>query len=108
MTPAGTLFQLRAGAGSLCFRCRWSNCVLPRFIHILLAAIRVPFYDYQVHYDIPKEQEMDEEVIWWAFDAVESFMRAGFEAVGVDPEPAAVCADVLISADKRGVDSHGV
>ena len=51
---------------------------------------------------------MENEVTWWKFDEVEAFMRAGFEAVGIAPEVAAVCADVLISADKRGVDSHGV
>jgi L-2-hydroxycarboxylate dehydrogenase (NAD+) len=37
-----------------------------------------------------------------------AFMRSGFEAIGVPPAEASVCADVLISADKRGVDSHGV
>ncbi len=51
---------------------------------------------------------MENEITWWAFSEVEAFMRAGFEAVGVPPEEAAVCADVLIAADKRGVDSHGV
>ena len=51
---------------------------------------------------------MDEGVTWWAFDEVEQFMRAGFEAIGVPSEEAAVCANVLIAADKRGVDSHGV
>jgi L-2-hydroxycarboxylate dehydrogenase (NAD+) len=51
---------------------------------------------------------MDENVTWWAFDEVEAFMRRGFEAIGVPSEEAAVCANVLISADKRGVDSHGV
>ena len=51
---------------------------------------------------------MDNEVTWWKFDEVENFMKAGFEAVGVPSKEAAVCADVLISADKRGVDSHGV
>jgi len=51
---------------------------------------------------------MDDAVTWWAFDEVESFMREGFEAIGVPPDEAAVCADVLIAADKRGVDSHGV
>lgn len=51
---------------------------------------------------------MDESITWWKFDEVEAFMRAGFEAVGVPAEEASVCANVLISADKRGVDSHGV
>ncbi len=47
-------------------------------------------------------------VVWWDFDAVESFMRDGFVAMGVPQADAAVCADVLITADKRGIDSHGV
>jgi L-2-hydroxycarboxylate dehydrogenase (NAD+) len=47
-------------------------------------------------------------VVWWDFDAVERFMRDGFAAVGVPEADAAVCADVLITADKRGIDSHGV
>ncbi len=51
---------------------------------------------------------MDDRVTWWAFDEVEDFMRAGFEAIGVPHEEAVVCANVLIAADKRGVDSHGV
>ncbi len=48
------------------------------------------------------------EITWWAFDEVERFMKDGFVAIGVPPEEAAVCADVLVAADKRGVDSHGV
>jgi L-2-hydroxycarboxylate dehydrogenase (NAD+) len=49
-----------------------------------------------------------EDVVWWDFDAVESFMRDGFAAMRVPEADAAVCADVLITADKRGIDSHGV
>lgn len=56
-----------------------------------------------------EEATMDtNDITWWAFDEVEAFMRAGFEAIGVPPEEAAVCANVLIAADKHGVDSHGV
>ena len=51
---------------------------------------------------------MNDSVTWWNFDEVEAFMRDGFMAIGVPSEEAAVCANVLISADKRGVDSHGV
>ena len=51
---------------------------------------------------------MDETATWWAFDEVEDFMRAGFEAIGVPHEEALVSANVLVAADKRGVDSHGV
>lgn len=42
------------------------------------------------------------------FDELESFMAALFESIGVPPEDARLCADVLITADKRGIDSHGV
>ncbi len=51
---------------------------------------------------------MGEAGTWWAFDEVEAFMQAGFEAIGVPSSEAAVCARVLVAADKRGVDSHGV
>jgi LDH2 family malate/lactate/ureidoglycolate dehydrogenase len=48
---------------------------------------------------------MDDTVTWWKFEEVATFMKAGFEAVGVPSEEAEVCTDVLIAADKRGVDS---
>jgi LDH2 family malate/lactate/ureidoglycolate dehydrogenase len=48
------------------------------------------------------------DITWWAFDEVEKFMRDGFIAIGVPAAEAADCANVLIAADKRGVDSHGV
>ncbi len=51
---------------------------------------------------------MDDKVTWWKFEEVATFMKAGFEAVGVPSEEAEVCTDVLIAADKRGIDSHGV
>jgi LDH2 family malate/lactate/ureidoglycolate dehydrogenase len=35
-------------------------------------------------------------------------MRDVFVKVGVPAEDAAVCADVLIESDKRGIDSHGI
>ncbi len=39
---------------------------------------------------------------------VESFMRDVFERLGVPPEDARICADVLIAADLRGIESHGI
>lgn len=42
------------------------------------------------------------------FDRLESFMADIFEVIGVPPEDARICADVLITSDKRGIDSHGV
>jgi L-2-hydroxycarboxylate dehydrogenase (NAD+) len=35
-------------------------------------------------------------------------MKDVFVGIGVPAEEAAVCADVLITADKRGIDSHGI
>jgi len=43
-----------------------------------------------------------------SFEKMESFMKDVFIKVGVPPEDAAICADVLIESDKRGIDSHGV
>ncbi len=42
------------------------------------------------------------------FDYLEKFMYDCFKAVGVPEKEAKVSANVLIEADKRGIDSHGV
>ena len=42
------------------------------------------------------------------FDYLEKFMIDAFEAVGVPAHEARVSANVLIEADKRGIDSHGI
>ena len=50
----------------------------------------------------------DSNQIFYAdWDIIVDFMKKAFEAYGVPAEEAAIAADVLISADKRGVDSHG-
>jgi len=41
-------------------------------------------------------------------EPLERFMRDVFVGLGVPPADAAVCAEVLITADKYGIDSHGV
>jgi L-2-hydroxycarboxylate dehydrogenase (NAD+) len=51
---------------------------------------------------------MDEKLAWLDFDVLERFMADVFRSVGVPDEDAAICANVLIAADKRGIDSHGV
>ena len=43
-----------------------------------------------------------------SFEKLENFMRDVFVKVGVPKDDAAVCADVLIESDKRGIDSHGI
>ena len=42
------------------------------------------------------------------FGTLERFMKDVFVGIGVPEEDAAVCADVLITSDKRGIDSHGI
>ncbi len=42
------------------------------------------------------------------FNTLENFMKDVFKGVGVPEEDAAICADVLITSDKRGIDSHGI
>lgn len=51
---------------------------------------------------------MSENVTWISFDLLEAFMVDVFKGLGVPEAEARVCADVLIGADKRGIDSHGV
>jgi len=47
------------------------------------------------------------DTCWVPFDMMERFMVDVFKGVGVPEADARVCADVLITADKRGIDSHG-
>ncbi len=42
------------------------------------------------------------------FETMERFMIDVFKGIGVPEEDAKVCADVLITSDKRGIDSHGI
>eukprot|EP00579_Thalassiosira_antarctica_P002341 CAMPEP_0201872748 /NCGR_PEP_ID=MMETSP0902-20130614/5393_1 /ASSEMBLY_ACC=CAM_ASM_000551 /TAXON_ID=420261 /ORGANISM="Thalassiosira antarctica, Strain CCMP982" /LENGTH=454 /DNA_ID=CAMNT_0048399125 /DNA_START=111 /DNA_END=1475 /DNA_ORIENTATION=- len=42
------------------------------------------------------------------FDYMKQFMKEVFLSYGVSPERAETCSDVLIEADKRGIDSHGL
>ncbi|NQT94802.1 MAG: Ldh family oxidoreductase [Lentisphaerae bacterium] len=37
-----------------------------------------------------------------------TFIQSVFVGLGVPPQDAAVCADVLVAADLRGIDSHGI
>jgi L-2-hydroxycarboxylate dehydrogenase (NAD+) len=51
---------------------------------------------------------MEEGTLIIDFETLECFMVEVFTGVGVPEEDARVCADVLISADRMGIDSHGV
>jgi L-2-hydroxycarboxylate dehydrogenase (NAD+) len=51
---------------------------------------------------------VDEKLAWLDFDVLERFMADVFRGVGVPDQDATICANALITADKRGIDSHGV
>ncbi len=51
---------------------------------------------------------MPNEACWIPFETMVRFMKDVFMGVGVPEKDAEVCADVLIAADKRGIDSHGI
>lgn len=50
---------------------------------------------------------MSENFKWIPFSVVEEFMKEVLVKSGVPKNEAAICADVLITADKYGIDSHG-
>jgi len=51
---------------------------------------------------------LDKDAIRVDFNTLENFMIDTFKGVGVSEEDARICADVLITSDKRGIDSHGI
>ncbi len=51
---------------------------------------------------------MVQELCWVDFETLENFMVDVFKGIGVPEDDARICADVLITSDKRGIDSHGV
>lgn len=51
---------------------------------------------------------MTKEMVFLSPDILESFIRDAFVAMGVPTEEAAVCANVLITSDLHGVESHGI
>ncbi|HPA77155.1 MAG TPA: Ldh family oxidoreductase [Kiritimatiellia bacterium] len=51
---------------------------------------------------------MKENVYWMKFDVLKPFMVDVFKGMGVPADEAEICAEVLIEADRRGIDSHGV
>lgn len=50
---------------------------------------------------------MEETRPYVAWDLIRSFMTDVFKAYGVPEEDAAICTDVLLESDRRGIESHG-
>ncbi|MGD0802732.1 MAG: Ldh family oxidoreductase [Candidatus Bathyarchaeia archaeon] len=51
---------------------------------------------------------LGEEVVWVKSETLRDFMFDVFKSVGVPEGDAQTCSDVLIAADKQGIDSHGI
>jgi L-2-hydroxycarboxylate dehydrogenase (NAD+) len=51
---------------------------------------------------------MADNIVNIDFDLLERFMADVLKGLGLPAADAAICADVLITADKRGIDSHGI
>ncbi|MEW5784153.1 MAG: Ldh family oxidoreductase [Bacillota bacterium] len=51
---------------------------------------------------------MAENIVWIDFATMEQFMTDVFIGLGVPADEAGTCAEVLITSDKRGIDSHGI
>lgn len=54
------------------------------------------------------EPEMEVTTCWISCELLERFIVDVFKGLGVPDEDARTCAEVLIGADRRGIDSHGV
>ena len=52
--------------------------------------------------------KMSEETIYIDSGTLENFMRDVFEGLGVPKDDASIIAEVLITSDLRGIDSHGI
>ena len=51
---------------------------------------------------------MSDQACWIAADKLAAFMIEVFKGVGVPEDEARICSDVLITANMRGIDSHGI
>ena len=49
-----------------------------------------------------------DNITWVDFDLLETFMKEVFTKIGIPEKDAEICANVLITSDKRGIDSHGI
>jgi LDH2 family malate/lactate/ureidoglycolate dehydrogenase len=49
-----------------------------------------------------------QDAVWVDFEKMEGFVTDVFTALGMPKDDARICADVIVSADRYGIDSHGV
>ena len=51
---------------------------------------------------------MTNEIIYKSAISLQNFIKAAFQKVGVAAEDAGICAEILITSDLRGIQSHGI
>lgn len=51
---------------------------------------------------------MEDQIVYIDLNVLERFMSDVFKGAGVPEEEAKICANVLITADKLGIESHGI
>lgn len=71
------------------------------------ADARIPFTNLVLSLRGGSNKQEDDPVIV-DFDFMKQFMKDVFLSYGVTPERAEICSEVLIEADRRGIDSHGL
>ena len=51
---------------------------------------------------------MSKEIIYRSVPFLQQFMKKSFQEVGVSEKEAQICAEILITSDIRGIESHGI
>lgn len=51
---------------------------------------------------------MTQQIIYKSAEFLRSFMESSFISLGVSEEDAHICAEILITSDLRGIESHGI
>jgi len=51
---------------------------------------------------------MTNNIIYKSVSSLKNFIKSSFQKLGVPEEDAVICADILITSDQRGIQSHGI
>jgi L-2-hydroxycarboxylate dehydrogenase (NAD+) len=51
---------------------------------------------------------MSKEIIYRSVPFLKQFMKKSFQKIGVSDDDAQICAEILITSDIRGIESHGI
>jgi len=51
---------------------------------------------------------MSKEIVYKSVSSLQNFIKISFQKIGVPVNEASICADILITSDLRGIQSHGI